>query len=100
MNWVKILNFIDGIFEEGALKPQYGKLYKIKSESLPFRYVYVAGDDLNKIHRFKHHQLKEYIFNDFSKVEREATPEEVRLYNLIKEHVNEIGDKTTYSYHN
>lgn len=100
MNWVKILNFIDGVFEQDSTQPKYGKLYKIKNESLAFRYVYVKGDSLNKIHRFKHHQLKEYIFSDFSKIEREANPEEIRVYNIIKDHVNELAKKENYSYNN
>jgi hypothetical protein len=102
MNWVKILNFIDGIFpiEEKALK--LGTLYKIKGEQLPFRYIqysHLKNVDKKTFH-FKHHQLKEYIFNDLGQVEREATPEEARVYNLIKEHVNEIAGKTTQSYYN
>lgn len=102
MNWIKVLNFIDGIFpfEEKELK--LGTLYKIRGEELPFRYIqYSHLKSLNKkTFCFKHHQLKEYTFSNLSKVEREATPEEVRIYNLIKEHVNEIAGKTTHSYHN
>lgn len=102
MNWIKVLNFIDGIFplEEKDLK--LGKLYKLKDEELPFRYIqYSHLRNINqKTFHFKHHQLKEYVFKDLSKVEREATPEEVRLYNLIKEHVNEIAGKTTHTYNN
>jgi len=100
MNWIKVLNFIDGVFEQEPLKPEHGKLYKIKDEPLPFRYVYARGDDLNKIHRFKHHQLKEYIFYNFNKIEREANPEEIRVYNLIKDHVNELSRKENNSYYN
>lgn len=102
MNWVKILNFIDGIFPIEEKELRLGTLYKIKGEELPFRYIqysHLRNVDKKTFH-FKHHQLKEYIFNDLSKVEREATPEEVRIYNLIKEHVNEIADKTTHSYYN
>ena len=92
MNWVKILNFIDGIFPEE--QPTLGTLYKIKGEELPFRYIRFANESYaNKaIYHFKHHQLKEYKFNDLSKIEREANKEEVRLYNLIKEHVNEVAE--------
>jgi hypothetical protein len=93
MNWIKILNFIDGIFpiEEKELK--LGTLYKIKGEELPFRYIqysHLKNADKKTFH-FKHHQLKEYIFNDLTKIEREATPEEIRVYNLIKNHVNNIS---------
>jgi hypothetical protein len=92
MNWIKILNFIDGIFplEEKDLK--LGSLYKIKGEDLPFRYIqysHLKKTDKKTFH-FKHHQLKEYVFSDLTKIEREATPEEIRIYNLIKNHVNNI----------
>ena len=95
MNWIKILNFIDGIFpEEQQLQPVLGTLYKIKGEELPFRYIRFANDSYpNKaIYHFKHHQLKEYKFNDLSKIERQANKEEVRLYNLIKNHVNKVAE--------
>ena len=94
MNWIKILNFIDGIFEEQKDQPVLGTLYKIKGEELPFRYIRFANDSYpNKgIYHFKHHQLKEYKFTNLDKVEREANKEEVRLYNLIKEHVNEVAE--------
>jgi hypothetical protein len=94
MNWVKILNFIDGIFPEEQVKPTLGTLYKIKGEELPFRYIRFDNDSYSAktIYHFKHHQLKEYKFNDLSKVERQANKEEVRLYNLIKEHVNEVAE--------
>jgi len=67
---------------------------------LPFRYIYKNGDITKGIHRYKHHQLKEYIFYNFDKVEREANPEEARVYNIIKEHVNELARKENNSYHN
>ena len=99
MIFKKILNFFDKsedlIFPQdidpGTL-PQYGKLYKIENESFAFRYIYRKGDGQKGIHRFKHHQLKEYKFNDLSKVERKANLEEIRIYNLIKEHVNEVAE--------
>jgi len=94
MNWIKILNFIDGVFEEQKDQPVLGTLYKIKGEELPFRYIRFANDSYpNKgIYHFKHHQLKEYKFTNLDKVEREANKEEVRLYNLIKNHVNEVAE--------
>ena len=94
MNWVKILNFIDGIFPEEQVQPMLGTLYKIKGEELPFRYIrFINGSYSNKpVYRFKHHQLKEYNFNDLSKIERQANKEEVRLYNLIKKHVNKVAE--------
>jgi hypothetical protein len=100
MIFKKILNFFDKsedlIFPQdidpGTL-PQYGKLYKIENESFAFRYIYRKGDEQKGIHRFKHHQLKEYIFYDFSLIEREANREEIRVYNLIKDYINEIARK-------
>ena len=90
----KILDFIDGVFEEEKEQPVLGTLYKIKGEDLPFRYIRFANDSFSNkpIYHFKHHQLKEYKFNNLSKVERKASPQEIRLYNLIKNHVNEIAE--------
>jgi hypothetical protein len=94
MNWIKILNFIDGVFQEEKENPVLGSLYKIKGESLPFRYIRYSQEPFSSkpIYHFKHHQLKEYKFNDLSKVERRANREEVRLYDLVKDHVNEIAE--------
>lgn len=102
MNWLKILNFIDGILPVEEKELRLGTLYKLRNEELPFRYIqYSHLKNINqKAFHFKHHQLKEYVFEDLSQVEREATPEEVRIYNLIKEHVNEIADKTAHTYYN
>ncbi len=90
----KILDFIDGVFEEEKEQPILGALYKIKDEVLPFRYIRFINDSYSNkpVYHFKHHQLKEYKFNDLSKVERKANKEEVRIYNLIKEHVNEVAE--------
>ena len=92
MNWVKILNFIDKVFPQEQIQPTLGTLYKIKGEELPFRYIRFANDSYpNKaIYHFKHHQLKEYKFTNLIRVERKANKEEVRLYNLIKEHINQV----------
>jgi hypothetical protein len=94
MNWIKILNFIDGIFPEEQVQPILGMLYKIKGEELPFRYIRFAnGSHPNKeIYHFKHHRLKEYKFTNLDKVQREANQEEIRLYNLIKKHINEVAE--------
>jgi hypothetical protein len=93
----KILNFLD---KSEQLYPKYGNLYKIKNEPLPFRYIYVYGDDKKGIHRFKHHQLKEYVFYNFDEVEREVNPEESRLYNIIKDYIDELARKEKNSHHN
>ena len=97
MIFKKILNFLD---KSEQVNPKYGSLYKLKNEPLPFRYIYVYGDDKKGLHRFKHHQLKEYIFHDLSEVEREANQEEIRLYNIIKDYINELARKENNSYHN
>ena len=88
----KILDFIDGVLEEEKEQPILGTLYKIKGEDLPFRYIRFTNDSYSNkpIYHFKHHQLKEYKFNNLFKVERKANQEEIRLYNLIKDHVNEM----------
>jgi hypothetical protein len=93
MNIIKILNFIDGIFEEEKEQPTLGTLYKLKGEDLPFRYIRYANDSYpNKpIYHFKHHQLKEYKFNDLSKIERKANKKEIAIYNDIKDHINEVA---------
>lgn len=109
MIFKKILNFFDIAKENCSVfpqdldpntLPQYGKLYKINNEPLPFRYIYRKGDEDKGIHRFKHHQLKEYVFYDFSCVEREANAKEMYLYNIIKDHINEVARKENNSYHN
>jgi hypothetical protein len=89
----KILNFIDLVFEEQAEQPILGTLYKIKGEDLPFRYIKFANDFYSNkpIYHFKHHQLKEYKFNNLSKVERKANQKEINIYNNIKDHVNKIA---------
>jgi len=94
MNIIKILDFIDGIFQEQKDEPILGTLYKIKDEILPFRYIRFTNQIYSNkpVYHFKHHQLKEYKFNDLSKVERKANKEEVRIYNLIKDHVNEVAE--------
>ena len=93
MNWIKILDFIDGIFPEEQIQPTLGTLYKIRGEELPFRYIRFVNDSYSNkpIYHFKHHQLKEYKFTNLDKVEREANKKEVRLYNLIKSHINGIA---------
>ena len=93
MNWVKILNFIDGVFEEQKEQPILGTLYKIKGEDLPFRYIKFANDSYaNKaVYHFKHHQLKEYKFNDLSQIERKANQKEINIYDNIKDHINKIA---------
>lgn len=97
MIFKKILNFFD---KSEPLSLKYGNLYKLKDEELPFRYVFNREDGKKNLYRFKHHQLKEYIFSDLSSVERKANPEEVRVYNIIKDHVNELARKENNAYNN
>ena len=94
MNIIKILNFIDGIFEEEKEQPVLGTLYKIEGEDLAFRYIRFTNDLYSNkpVYHFKHHKLKEYKFNNLSKVERKANKKEVRIYNLIKGHINEVAE--------
>jgi hypothetical protein len=90
----KILDFIDcTIPRKPKLDLYLGTLYKIKGESLPFRYIRFTNEVYSNkpTYHFKHHQLKEYKLHDLSRVEREANPEEIRIYNLIKDHVNEVA---------
>lgn len=87
---IKALNF----FRKNRLvstELEYGNLYKIKNEPLPFRYIYRRGDKEKKIHRFKHHSLKEYVFYNTEEVERPANRKERRLYNIIKNHIDNVA---------
>ena len=98
MNWIKILNFIDGVFEQEKEEPMLGTLYKIKGEDLPFRYIRFTNEPYSNkpVYHFKHHQLKEYKFKDLSRVERKANNEEIRIYNNIKIHINEVASKEKF----
>jgi hypothetical protein len=89
----KILNFIDAVIEEKKEEPILGTLYKIKGEDLPFRYIRFTNETHpnKRVYHFKHHQLKEYKFNDLLKVERKANQKEINIYNDIKDHVNKIA---------
>jgi len=95
MKMIKILNFIDSIFPtQEPIKLKLGTLYKIKGEDLPFRYIEYSNlinTDNGKLYHFKHHQLKQYTFSSLDRVEREANIDEIRIYNLIKNHVNSIS---------
>ena len=93
MIWIKILNFIDGVFDQQKEQPILGTLYKLQGEDMPFRYIKFTRDIFSNkpVYCFKHHQLKEYKFNDLSKVERKANQKEINTYNNIKDHVNQIA---------
>jgi hypothetical protein len=91
MIFKKILNFFD---KSEPFYPKYGNLYKLKNEALPFRYIFVRDDDRKGIHRFKLHKLKEYVFYNLDEVEREANSDEIRIYNIIKNHVNKVAENS------
>jgi hypothetical protein len=57
----KILEFIDGVFEEEKEKPVLGTLYKIKGELLPFRYIRFTNESYSN-NVFKNIEL----FSDLS----------------------------------
>jgi len=72
-----------------------GTLYKLQGEDMPFRYVEYSkliNTKNDGLYHFKCHQIKTHTFSKTSlnKIEREANSEEIKLYNLIKEHVNDI----------
>jgi hypothetical protein len=79
-----LAQFVNDILPNKALKK--GTLYKLRNEDFAFRYL---GEQYNMIenqiyHRFKHHQVKEVFILNESLIEREANPEEIRIYNLLK----------------
>lgn len=83
--------FVNEILPNKDLKK--GTLYKLRNEDFAFRYL---GEQYNMIdnqiyHRFKHHQVKEIFILDESLIEREANPEEIRIYNLLKQKVNKFA---------
>ena len=66
-----------------------GTLYKIRGEDIPFRYVEYSSlinTKSDKLYHFKCHQIKTHTFSktNLNKIEREANPEEIRIYNLLK----------------
>jgi len=74
-----------------------GTLYKIQGEDMPFRYVEytkLVNTKDDGLYHFKYHQLKTHTLSKkyLNRVEREATSEEIRIYNLIKDHVNEVAE--------
>jgi hypothetical protein len=66
-----------------------GTLYKIEGEDVPFRYVEynnLINSKNDGLYHFKCHQIKTHTFSKTSlnKIEREANPEEIKIYNLLK----------------
>lgn len=69
-----------------------GGLYIVKGESLPFRYIKYSNQDKNVFY-FKHHQLKTIIVADLKDVIREANEDEIYLYNMLKEKMNDVAKR-------
>lgn len=72
-----------------------GTLYKLKGEDMPFRYVEysrLVNTENDNLYHFKYHQLKRYTLSkeNLNKVEREATSEEIRIYNLTKQEADRL----------
>lgn len=72
-----------------------GTLYKMQGEDMPFRYVEynsLVNTKNDGLYHFKYHQLKNITLSkpNLDKVEREATSEEVRIYNLTKKEADKL----------
>lgn len=69
-----------------------GKLYILKNESLPFRYVRYSNQD-EDVFYFKHHQLKTIAVVDLKDILREANEDEIHLYNTLKEKMDALAKR-------
>ncbi|NBW11401.1 MAG: hypothetical protein EBR82_25545 [Caulobacteraceae bacterium] len=72
-----------------------GTLYKLQGEDMPFRYIEYSkfiNTENDGLYHFKYHQLKTYTLSkqNLNKVEREATSEEIRMYNLTKKEADKL----------
>ena len=72
-----------------------GTLYKIQGEDMPFRYVEytkLVNTKDDGLYHFKYHQLKTHTLSKkyLNRVEREATSEEIRIYNLTKKEADKL----------
>jgi len=72
-----------------------GTLYKIQGEDMPFRYVEytkLVNTKDDGLYHFKYHQLKTHTLSKkyLNRVEREATSEEIRIYNLTKKEADRL----------
>jgi len=72
-----------------------GTLYKLRDEDMPFRYVEytkLVNTPNDGLYHFKYHQLKKHTLSkiNLNKVEREATSEEIRIYNLTKKEADRL----------
>jgi hypothetical protein len=80
-----------------------GTLYKIQGEDMPFRYVEytkLVNTKNDRLYHFKYHQLKTHTFSNkyLNKVEREATSEEIRIYNLTKKEADRLWKEQNCNY--
>jgi len=78
-----------------------GTLYKMQGEDMPFRYVEysrLVNTKNDGLYHFKYHQLKNITLSkiNLDRVEREATSEEIRMYNLTKKEADTLW-KEQYS---
>ena len=72
-----------------------GTLYKMQGEDMPFRYVEyssLVNTKSDGLYHFKYHQLKSVTLSksNLNRVEREATSEEIRIYNLTKKEADRL----------
>lgn len=78
-----------------------GTLYKMQGEDMPFRYIEysrLVNTKNDGLYHFKYHQLKNITLSktNLDRVEREATSEEIRMYNLTKKEADMLW-KEQYS---
>jgi hypothetical protein len=79
-----------------------GTLYKMQGEDMPFRYVEytrLVNTKNDGLYHFKYHQLKNITLSktNLDRVEREATSEEVRIYNLTKKEADRLWKEQSYN---
>jgi len=79
-----------------------GTLYKMQGEDMPFRYVEysrLVNTKNDGLYHFKYHQLKNITLSktNLDKVEREATSEEIRIYNLTKKEADRLWKEQSYN---
>ena len=81
-----------------------GTLYKMQGEDMPFRYVEYSSLVNTKndgLYHFKYHQLKSITLSksNLNRVEREATSEEIRIYNLTKKEADKLWKEQNYNFY-
>lgn len=81
-----------------------GTLYKMQGEDMPFRYVEynsLVNTKNDGLYHFKYHQLKSITLSksNLNRVEREATSEEIRIYNLTKKEADKLWKEQNYNFY-